>query len=156
MAPSSLQCTGNPHTETNICIGPATTASPLYMVCLTPSCTGSGLSVQTRSYLVKSNDTSGLPSVGVITPNGSSTDYKLNWTFNLVSRTITLTPNMYRDKDNKTNNIYMVVPYSKGLSESFKNVCNKAGVQVHFWGQHHQGSVNGPQRTRTTSLAKAE
>ena len=36
----------------------------------------------------------------------------------------------YRDKDN----IYMVVPYSKGLSESFKHVCRNPGVQAHFMG----------------------
>ena len=28
----------------------------------------------------------------------------------------------------------MVVPYPKGFSESFKNICNKAGVKVHFKG----------------------
>ena len=39
-----------------------------------------------------------------------------------------------RDKDNKTNNIYMVVPYSKGLSESFKRVCNTVRAQVNFKG----------------------
>ena len=26
----------------------------------------------------------------------------------------------------------MVVPYTKGLSESFKNICGKYGIQVHF------------------------
>ena len=32
----------------------------------------------------------------------------------------------------------MVVPYTKGLSKSFKNVYGKVGVQVHLRGQHHQ------------------
>ena len=36
--------------------------------------------------------------------------------------------------ENKTKNIYIVVPYSKGLSESFRNVCSKVEVQVHFRG----------------------
>ena len=31
-------------------------------------------------------------------------------------------------------NIYMVVPYQQGLSERFKNTCQKYGVQVHFKG----------------------
>ena len=33
---------------------------------------------------------------------------------------------------NKTNNIYMVIPYTKGMSESFKRVCKKVGVQAYF------------------------
>ena len=36
--------------------------------------------------------------------------------------------------DNKTKNIFIVVLYSRGLSESFKNVCGKVGVQVHYKG----------------------
>ena len=34
----------------------------------------------------------------------------------------------------------MVVPYSKVLNESFKNVCTKAGVQDHFKGGNTIGS----------------
>ena len=33
-------------------------------------------------------------------------------------------------------NIYMVVPYTKGLSKSFKNFCGKVGLQVHFQGDN--------------------
>ena len=33
-----------------------------------------------------------------------------------------------------TKNIYMVVPHQQGLSERFKNTCQKYGVQVHFKG----------------------
>ena len=35
---------------------------------------------------------------------------------------------------NKNNNIFIVVPYSKGLSEHFRNICRKVGGQVHFKG----------------------
>ena len=28
----------------------------------------------------------------------------------------------------------MVVPYSQGISESFKNICRRYGIQVHFKG----------------------
>ena len=38
--------------------------------------------------------------------------------------------------DNKTKNINMVVPYSKGLSESFKSICNIAVVQVYLKGDN--------------------
>ena len=31
-------------------------------------------------------------------------------------------------------NPYMVIPYSKGLSESLRKACSKHGVQVHFKG----------------------
>ena len=107
------------HTQTDICIGTATILSLPNIVCLTPSDTWPALSVQNRSYLDKNNNTSGLLSIGITTLNRSSTDYKLNCT-------------LCRDKDNKTNNIYIVVPYSNGLSYNFKNVCSKAKVQVPF------------------------
>ena len=35
---------------------------------------------------------------------------------------------------NNNQNPYMVVPYSKGVSESIKKSCSKHGVQVHFKG----------------------
>ena len=38
---------------------------------------------------------------------------------------------VHRDT-NKNKDIFIVVPYSKGLSENFKNICGKGGVQVHF------------------------
>ena len=37
---------------------------------------------------------------------------------------------------NTNNYIFLVVPYTKGLSESFKKVCNKVGVQVLFEGNN--------------------
>ena len=49
--------------------------------------------------------------------------------------------NMCRNKDNKTNNIYMVVPYWKCLVESLRNICMKVGVQIHIRRQHHQESL---------------
>ena len=33
-----------------------------------------------------------------------------------------------------TKRNYIVVPYAKGLSESYKNVCKKYGIQVYFKG----------------------
>ena len=33
-----------------------------------------------------------------------------------------------------TNNIHMVGPYTKGLSESIKNICSKVDIQVNFRG----------------------
>ena len=43
--------------------------------------------------------------------------------------------NPHRDT-NKNKGICIVVPYSKGLSESFKNICGKVGVQVYFKGSN--------------------
>ena len=37
---------------------------------------------------------------------------------------------------NNTKYIFIVVPYSRGLSESFKNICGKTGVQVHLKGNN--------------------
>ena len=39
----------------------------------------------------------------------------------------------------------MIVPYTKGLIESFKNICNKLGIQVHFKGsKHHKNALVAP------------
>ena len=44
-------------------------------------------------------------------------------------------PNIHKDINN-TKNIFIVVPYLKGLSERFKSICGKAGVQIHFKGNN--------------------
>ena len=39
---------------------------------------------------------------------------------------------------NETNRIcHIVLPYAQGLCESYKNICSKYGVQVHFKGGTH-------------------
>ena len=43
--------------------------------------------------------------------------------------------NTHKDKDSKTKNIFIVIPYSRGLSQSFKNICGKVGVQFYFKGK---------------------
>ena len=35
-------------------------------------------------------------------------------------------------RTNTTNKSFITVPYNKGLSESFKNICKRYGIQVHF------------------------
>ena len=37
---------------------------------------------------------------------------------------------------NKSKDIFIVVPYSKGLSKSFKNICGKVRVQVNIKGNN--------------------
>ena len=46
------------------------------------------------------------------------------------------TINNNQDKNNiqQNKNIYMVVPYIKGIGEMFRKICNKQGKQVHFKG----------------------
>ena len=45
------------------------------------------------------------------------------------------TNNHNNAKSNSNNeNIYLVIPYTKGLSKRFKNIYGKVGVQVHFKG----------------------
>ena len=39
-------------------------------------------------------------------------------------------------KNNKDTNIYMLVPYTKGVSENFKSICSKHGKQVPFKGDN--------------------
>ena len=39
------------------------------------------------------------------------------------------------NRDTRTNTFikgYITVPYNKGLGESFKNICKRYGIQVHF------------------------
>ena len=44
----------------------------------------------------------------------------------------TATNNNKGTKSNTINRRYITVPYNKGLSESFKNICKRYGIQVHF------------------------
>ena len=39
-----------------------------------------------------------------------------------------------RANKNKGNNIYMVVPYTRGLNGNYMNICNKHEKQIHFKG----------------------
>ena len=52
------------------------------------------------------------------------------------------------------NNICMVVPYTKGLSKSFRNICCKVGFQVHFKRGNPIRNVLVAPRTGTTSHRK--
>ena len=42
--------------------------------------------------------------------------------------------NNQTNRSNSINRISITVPYNKGLSESFKNIGKKYGIQVHFKG----------------------
>ena len=53
---------------------------------------------------------------------------------NPVRRTNNNSNNQNGQKRTINRNVYMVVPYQQGLSERFKNTCQKYGVQVHFTG----------------------
>ena len=44
-------------------------------------------------------------------------------------------PNPQRDT-NTNKNLFIVVPYSKGLSESLKNICGKVGGKAYFKGNN--------------------
>ena len=53
---------------------------------------------------------------------------------NPVTRTNNSSNNQNGQKRTINKNIYMVVPYQQGISERFKNTCQKYCVQVHFKG----------------------
>ena len=42
--------------------------------------------------------------------------------------------NQDTNQGQKNKNIFMVVPYIKGIGERFNEICNKKGIQVHFKG----------------------
>ena len=44
------------------------------------------------------------------------------------------TNNKNKAEPKSKNNMYMLVPYTKGLIESVKNICNKHGIHVYFQG----------------------
>ena len=113
----------------------AITASPTNMVHSAYSHIGPRQFTQTNSYWDKNFNISGLPWASTVTPMGSFTDFKLSWTFNLVFSTTTTILILARDI-NKTKDIFMVVPYSKGHSKSLKNAHGKAGVQINFMGKN--------------------
>ena len=51
-------------------------------------------------------------------------------------------------------NIYMVVLYTKGLSERFKNICGSIGAQVHFKGHNTIRNVLVVPKTGIRSFRK--
>ena len=48
----------------------------------------------------------------------------------------TNSPSDNKPNSNKESNICMVVPYTKGFNESFKNIYSKHGIQVYFKGSN--------------------
>ena len=58
--------------------------------------------------------------------------------------------------NNNSQNLYMVVPYYQGLSESIKKTCNKYGVQVHFKGGKTIKNLLMAQRTKILFSRKVE
>ena len=67
------------------------------------------------------------------TQSGPSIEQELKAKIPQEEQTITAIIKMARRKT-INRRIYMVVPYQQGLSERFKNTCQKYGVQVHFKG----------------------
>ena len=49
----------------------------------------------------------------------------------------------------QNNNLYIVVPYIKGIGEKFKKICNKQGIQVHFKGTTQSNNYSWHPRIRT-------
>ena len=56
------------------------------------------------------------------------------WAINRI-KLKTSTPRTTKNSNKDTKPIsrsYITVPYNKGLSESFKNICKRYGIQEHF------------------------
>ena len=58
--------------------------------------------------------------------------------------------------NNNYRNIHIMVPYTEGLSEGFKNICIKMGTPFHFKGGNNITNLLVPLRTRITSHIKVE
>ena len=84
-------------------------------------------------YVCSNQQLSKQDSTDAVIPIGCSTDSKPNWNSNLVKNNDT-TAQTYTGTTTEMINTFVVIPYSKGLSKSFRNICGKAGVQIHFEG----------------------
>ena len=141
-------------TWTNIYTGTAISAFPINTVFSTPSHIGPRLLYSDQQLLVQE-----LKHIRTALSRSNNPDWvfhrlqtKLDYQLSLQYHNIN--PNAQKDI-NKTKDIYIVVPYSRGLNESFKNVCGKAGVQVYFKGNYTiKDLLVPPPRTSTTSLKK--
>ena len=113
------------------------------------------MSLPNNNYLNMKTNTSKQHSSDVIIHIGCSTDSKPNWNSNLVKNNAT-TAQTYIGTTTETTNKFVVVPYSKGLSESFRNVCSIAGVQVHFKGANTVKELLIAPRDKDNIIQKGE
>ena len=132
MVPLSPQSVESQHIQLNIYIGTATTALPTNTASTKLSHTEPSMFAPTNSYWNRKSNISEQHSTGATTLNGFSTGSNRKWTSNSVTHNGTATQTCIGTLTK--NHIFTVFPYSKGLSESFRNICGKAGVQVHFKG----------------------
>ena len=107
----------------------------------------------TNSYWNKKTNTSIWHSGDAITLTGFSTAFKQKWTANSANRFDTII-SVLTGTQNKNSNTSTAVPYSKGLSESFRNMCMKVGVQVHFMGANTVKELLVAPRTRTAFITR--
>ena len=131
MAPSSPWCTGSQHIQINIYIRTVTTTSSTHTAFKTLShrahhvCSNQQLLKQENQHIQTALCRCSYP----------------HWVFHRLQAKLEFQPsqkqwhntNLHRN-NNRNCNTFVVVPYSKGLSESFRNICGNAGVQVHFKG----------------------
>ena len=126
MAYSSPQYTGNPHTQTNINIGAVTTASPPNIVCNTLHAQGPDCLLrpgQEQQHIRTALSRCNYPSRVFL-----RLQTKLD--FHLSLQDCNTNHSINRNKDNKTPLWWSLT--QNVLSESFKRICNKVGVQLHF------------------------
>ena len=119
------------HAWTNTFTGTTTTVSLPNILCSTPSHTGLTLSILSRSFLTRPM-TNEVALCNCNYPEWVFHRLDTKIDFHLSLQDCNTNTSMCKEKD-KSNNIYIVVPYSKGLSESFRNVCNKVGSSGSFW-----------------------
>ena len=58
--------------------------------------------------------------------------------------------------DYSSKNIYIVVPYIRGLSEKFRNTCKNVGIQVHFKGNNTIWTLIIAPKDKATCARKVE
>ena len=64
--------------------------------------------------------------------------------------------NTTNNMDSNNKNIYIVVPYIRGLGKTFKKTCNKADMQVHFKGHNTIQTLLIAPKDKATCARKVE
>ena len=119
------QCTGSPLIPTSICSGTATMPYPTNIVLSTHYYIEPQYLFQPRSARRGTNT----HKQSFISLQISCIGHQQDEVKNSTPRTA---KNNKGTRTNTINRSFITVPCSKGLSDSFKNICKRYGIQVHF------------------------
>ena len=95
---------------------------------------GIGSFAQGKQHLNKGSTTLGRHYLDAVIPNGPCKDFMPRLTIGLIL--IRTKGQTHNNNNCKTRNIFLVMLYTRGCSESFRTTYSKLGIQVHFRGNN--------------------